>query len=174
MKKILLLFFTAICLISCEFVNKGVALQKTTMAIKDPVRNYWPIVQGDKLDVSYEVTNTGENTLVLADVQASCGCIATKFSQNPIAPGQKGFINLQYDSDKNIGLARHYLTIRANIDSVLYSSVNFSVNVVPNSHYTKDYEELFAEKRGSDVEKAVDGDQYQRYFIPGDSITDRY
>ena len=38
---------------------------------------------------------------------------------------------------------KQYITIIANIDSTLYKNISFETNVIPDSHYKKDYEEIY-------------------------------
>lgn len=46
----------------------------------------------------FEFTNTGKVVLVLTNVQASCGCTAPSWSQEPIKPGDKGKITVKYNT----------------------------------------------------------------------------
>ena len=50
-------------------------VRPTTMVIKDSVRHYYPIKQGQQLDIMFTITNTGDAPLVISDIQPSCGCI---------------------------------------------------------------------------------------------------
>jgi hypothetical protein len=70
--------------------------------------------------VSYEFTftNTGEAPLVIASVQASCGCTVTSYSKDPIEPGNKGFVKATYNAAK-LGQFSKTVTVNANTDESL-------------------------------------------------------
>ena len=49
--------------------------------------------------VEYEFTfkNTGDKPLVITKVSASCGCTATDYTKEPVAPGKKGFVKATFN-----------------------------------------------------------------------------
>ncbi len=51
------------------------SVQPTTISVKDSVRHYYPVIRGDEVKLSYEITNTGDNTLVITDIMPSCRAI---------------------------------------------------------------------------------------------------
>ena len=117
-------------------------LELTTMKIEDPVRHYYPVAQGVKQDIIIKVTNTGKHPLKLYKVLPSCGCTIAKFPDHAIASGDDAYIELEYNSNKNIGYVGVYTTIKANTKKHYYTTF-FDLNVVPDALYTKDYEELY-------------------------------
>ncbi len=60
--------------------------------------NFGTLIQGEKVAHSFRFTNTGDGNLVISNVGASCGCTAPKWSREPIAPGEIGFIEVVFDS----------------------------------------------------------------------------
>ena len=46
-------------------------VEPTSVFIEDPVRHYYPIRFGDELWIAYDVTNTGENPLIISEIQTS-------------------------------------------------------------------------------------------------------
>ena len=136
-----LLFITLLS--SCNKVGENAV---TSMKIEDPVRHYSPIMQGVKQNISVKITNTGSEPLLLKNVMPSCGCTIAKFPEHAIAPGNDASVELEYDSSKNTGYTAIYTTITANVTEKAHT-VFFDINVVPNSHYTKDYEEINYENR---------------------------
>ena len=166
--KYLVLIFVLFTLSSCDrFSNKvKEAAPITTMEIEDPIRHYYPVVRGGKLNVSYKFKNTGEHPLVIRDVQASCGCITTNRFERPISPGKFGYIEFEYDSTKNIGYVEHYVLIVANVADTYTNEVRFATNVVSDPLYIKDYEQIYLEEQNTDAEELVEGDAKLMYYIP--------
>lgn len=149
---------------SCDIKDK-----KTSLEIADPNRHYYPLLRGQMLDIQYEIMNTGENPLFITDIQTSCGCVLVDESSFKVLPaGGNGFIKIKYDSNKNIGYVKHYVTFYANLDSVDRREVTFDLHVVPNALYTRDYEELYKENQEKLIneEALVDGYENQkRYYV---------
>lgn len=136
--KICIAFIVLFCYCSCNLKDK-----KTFMSISDPERHYYPLLRGQILDVVYEIENTGNNPLFINNIQTSCGCILVDESSFKVLPSRKkGFIKLRYNSNKNIGYVKHYVTIYANLEESEKQELSFDVHIVPNALYTRDYEEL--------------------------------
>ena len=101
------------------FVLAGVVTaqaQKTAkMEFKSETIDYGEIKKGsDGLRV-FEFTNTGNAPLVIEDVKSSCGCTVPKKPEEPIMPGEKGEIEVKYDT-KRPGPIRKTVTVYSNAD----------------------------------------------------------
>lgn len=48
--------------------------------------------------ICYNITNTGDRPLVLTDVEPDCACSVAQWTSTPIAPGEKGIINITFDA----------------------------------------------------------------------------
>ncbi len=53
--------------------------------------------EGGKVTGRFEFTNVGTEDLVLTNVRPGCGCTAANYSKDPIAPGEKGYIEATYN-----------------------------------------------------------------------------
>lgn len=140
--------------------------EKTTIDIEDPVRHYYPILQGQKQNITVKIKNTGEHPLKIFKVLPSCGCLLVKFTDNAIAPGNEGLLEMEYNSTKNIGKVALHTTFVANTKDH-YHTVYFDLNVVPDALYTKDYEELYhieQEKKGG-LQELVEGKTNERGYL---------
>lgn len=163
-KRISMLFAVCFVLLSCNIKDK-----KTSIAVNNPNRHYYPIQRGQALDIVYEIENTGENPLLISDIHTSCGCVLIDESSFKMLPAKgKGFIRLKYDSKKNIGYVKHYIDIYANLENEAKHEITFDVNVVPNALYTRDYEELHNENKQRYVNEKdlVDGKENNKgYYV---------
>lgn len=117
----------------------------TTLVIQDSCRHYYPILQGQELEVSYRIANIGKDPLVLTDINPSCGCISVEGEHNNIImPDKEQTLRFKFDSSKYVGEAKLKIYLFGNIPggmSILY----FDVNVVPPSSASPDYEEYYYE-----------------------------
>jgi len=138
----------------------GIKDKKTTISIVDQERHYHPVLRGQELDVRYVIENTGNEPLFISNIHTSCGCLLIDDSSFKVLPvGGKGFIKLTYDSSKNVGYVKHYITIYANLETDTKFELTFDVHVVPDALYTKDYEEIYKERqeKGLNTKQLVDG-----------------
>lgn len=49
--------------------------------------------------VQYTITNTGDQPLVLTEVEPDCACSVAQWTKTPIAPGAKGTVNVTFDAE---------------------------------------------------------------------------
>lgn len=81
---ILLLTALPLCFTGCRK-----EVRPTSMTIKDSVRHYYPIKQGQQLDIMFTITNTGDAPLIISEMQPSCGCIILDKSSHIIIPRRR-------------------------------------------------------------------------------------
>jgi len=60
----------------------------------------------------FEFTNTGDQPLNIINVKSSCGCTVPEWPKEPIAPGTKGQIKVQYNM--NPGPISKTITVETN------------------------------------------------------------
>ena len=60
--------------------------------------NFGTIAQGEKVSHTFKFRNIGDGNLIINDVTTSCGCTASKYSVEPVAPGESGTIEVIFDS----------------------------------------------------------------------------
>ncbi|MEN8703605.1 MAG: DUF1573 domain-containing protein [Polaribacter sp.] len=174
MKKIFLLISIIILTVSCNLRKPGIdSVRKTKMEIVDPERHYYPILRGSEITAAYKFYNRGNEPLIIYDVQASCGCIDIDFPETSIAKDDFGFITLDYDSAKNIGFVEFFVTIKANTEKDVFTTIKFDLNVVTSPHYTQDYEEIYLDRRKAKMGGEVDGDLTQQGYYIDDKKTVR-
>lgn len=156
-------------IMSCADISK----KKTTMEVLDNDRHYYPILAGQLKDISFTLTNTGNNPLIITDIITSCGCLNVEGGAGmfTIPPGKERILTLSYNSAKNVGYVKHYITLYGNFEKELYNELIFDINVVPDAMYTKDYEELYSEevKRAGGIKEMVDGNESNKgYYMDED------
>jgi hypothetical protein len=55
--------------------------------------------EGDKIEGSFEYTNTGKSDLIISSAKASCGCTVPEYDKDkPIKPGEKGSLKFVFDT----------------------------------------------------------------------------
>ena len=68
--------------------------------------DYGKIALGSNGKRVFEFTNVGKSPLIISRVQASCGCTVPKKPDQPILPGEKGQIEVSYDTKRPGGFSK--------------------------------------------------------------------
>lgn len=76
--------------------------------------DFGKITQGEKVAHTYFFTNTGKSDLIITSAKGSCGCTVPEYPKKPIAPGEKGAIEVVFDSEGKSGKQHKTVTILAN------------------------------------------------------------
>lgn len=147
--RIIPFFILACCLVACEK-----KLKPASVILIDPVRHYYPVIQGEMMDISYEIENTSDNPLFIQEVQTTCGCVVPR-QELPIVvlPHKIGCLNLTFNTIKNTGYVNHFIYCYGNFQDSTCVELEFDTNVVPRADYVRDYEQLWHEQ--SDKKKSM-------------------
>lgn len=98
------------------FASFAVQAQETAkIEFKSEVIDYGEIAKGSDGVRVFEFTNTGNIPLVITRVNSSCGCTIPKRPEEPIAPGESGEIEVEYDTQR-VGPIRKTITVYSNAD----------------------------------------------------------
>lgn len=81
---------------------------------EETMHDFGTITAGDKVNHVFRFTNSGEVPLVIQNASASCGCTVPDWPKEPIPPGGKGEIKVEFDSKGKGGLQTKTVTIVAN------------------------------------------------------------
>lgn len=136
MKKTILILGIAAVFVACE--NKEAVEEKnevTTDMITNPetaseeevdmenlpqfefeedVIEFGEIVQGEKVKRNFVFENTGKSALIISNASGSCGCTVPVWPKEPIQPGEKGEIEVVFDSHGKQGRQHKTVTLVAN------------------------------------------------------------
>lgn len=102
----------------------------TSIALSENHFNFGDIKKGESVEHVYEVTNTGENPLIISKVQPGCGCTAPDYTKEPILPGKKGKITLKFDSSSFDGTQIKQAEVYANVENAPIV-ISFTANIKP-------------------------------------------
>jgi len=77
------------------------------------VVDYGEIEKGSDGIRTFSFTNIGDAPLIINKVYSSCGCTIPKKPEAPIPPGEKGEIQVKYDTNR-VGPIRKTVTVNSN------------------------------------------------------------
>lgn len=95
-----------------------------------PSFEFGDIYKGEKVLHTYKFTNTGNSPLIITNVEVTCGCTIPKgWPRDPIMPGNRGELQVQFDSTGKFGRQNKVVTIVSN-SRYGNSQITFSANVL--------------------------------------------
>lgn len=93
--------------------------------------DFGDIYQGDKVEETFKFTNTGNEPLIITDVQVTCGCTTPKgWPRNPIQPGGKGEITVAFNSAGKMGRQSKVVTVVSNAVNADGAQISFTTNIL--------------------------------------------
>lgn len=84
------------------------------LSVDNPEFKFGKIKQGENVEHTYVITNSGKSDLLIRKVKASCGCTAVNPEKNVIAPGESVNIKTLFRSAGKIGNQNKTVTIITN------------------------------------------------------------
>jgi hypothetical protein len=111
---ILALFFTAGLVQAQDAVELTAQPPGPFIAFTESSHDFGDIEQGDVVQYIFEFENKGDAPVVLADVRTTCGCTASEWVREPIAPGASAKIKVTFNSSGKIGRQNKVVTIMSN------------------------------------------------------------
>jgi hypothetical protein len=72
--------------------------------------------KGGNITHRFEFTNMGDAPVTIQNVTASCGCTTPAWTKDPVAPGEKGFVDATYRPNGRPGSFNKSLTVKNNGD----------------------------------------------------------
>lgn len=98
-------------------VNADGSIDSTKMSrilFDKPIHNFGVFGQEEKQKHTFTFTNTSDINLYVMDVSTSCGCTVASYSDEKIAPGDSGKININYDPKGRQGLQEKKIIVTTN------------------------------------------------------------
>lgn len=84
------------------------------LKFEEELYDFGSVKEGKEVEHVFSFTNTGKVPLVINDVKSTCGCTIPEWPEEPIAPGEKGEISVQFNSNGRTGEQSKPITVFAN------------------------------------------------------------
>jgi hypothetical protein len=104
-----------------------------TITFKEKSIDFGDIKQGDKVSHTFVFTNTGTAPLIISNVAVTCGCTATSWPKEPIAPGKSSEISVSFNSTGKMGAQNSVVRIYSNASEPI-EKVSLISNVLPKTN----------------------------------------
>ena len=87
--------------------------EKAEFKFEKETHDFGKIPQGKPVSVEFKFTNTGNEPLIITNIESVCGCTVPKYTNTPILKGQTGTITVTYNAAALAPFSKG-LTIRSN------------------------------------------------------------
>ncbi|WP_435254510.1 DUF1573 domain-containing protein [Tenacibaculum sp. A30] len=78
--------------------------------------DFGTVKEGEVVETTFVVTNTGKSDLVITHAQASCGCTVPEWTKDPIAPGETGNIKVSFNTSGRTNKQSKSVTLTTNTE----------------------------------------------------------
>ncbi|RZK98800.1 MAG: DUF1573 domain-containing protein, partial [Hymenobacter sp.] len=76
--------------------------------------DFGKVPEGTMATYEFKFKNTGNQPIVIANAQASCGCTTPEWTKAPVLPGKSGVIKAVYNSAGRPGVFAKTVTVMSN------------------------------------------------------------
>ena len=97
-----------------DFQQTAMDMPKTTVEFETETYQFGKVPEGSKVTYRFKFKNTGNEPLTLTKVKASCGCTTPSYSKDPVAPGEDGFIDVEFNTANRTGVQTKSITVTGN------------------------------------------------------------
>lgn len=102
-----------------DYQVKAESMTKTTISWDSEKFEFGKIKQGDATKHEFRFKNTGTQPLLLTYVRPSCGCTATNWTKETVAPGGEGVVEITFNSSGKQGQQHKVVTVFANTEPIM-------------------------------------------------------
>jgi hypothetical protein len=76
--------------------------------------DFGTILEGERVLCYFDYENTGDGTLLIQSVEASCGCTIVDWNREPLEPGGEERLQVIFDATGRAGAQFKLVTVRSN------------------------------------------------------------
>jgi hypothetical protein len=93
--------------------NKG---KMATISFDKTTYDFGTVNEGDIIETSFKVTNSGTTDLVITDAQATCGCTVPVWPKDAIKPGETGEVQVKFNTSGRPNMQSKSITLTTNTE----------------------------------------------------------
>jgi hypothetical protein len=84
------------------------------MEFRETLHDFGTVIEGEMVTFSFKFKNDGGSDLLISNVSASCGCTATKYTKEPVKPGEEGVVTVTFNTHRRNGFQNKSITVSSN------------------------------------------------------------
>lgn len=116
---------------SAQGVDTAALSTLPTMDFEDTIHDFGLMYDGEVATYNFEFTNNGKKPLIISSAKGSCGCTVPNYPRKPVAPGESGIMNVQFNSKDKHGHVEKSVSVISNSDKglqILYIKADVKEN----------------------------------------------
>lgn len=94
-------------------IKKGAAL----ISFDNNVYDFGTVNEGDVIETTFKVTNSGKTDLVITDAKVTCGCTVPVWPKKPIKPGETESVKVKFNTSGKQNRQQKNITLITNTES---------------------------------------------------------
>ena len=106
-----LLFFLTMVVLSCgqqkpvgeQPVKSETLLPADALQFETESHDFGILKAGEKTSFSFVFSNSGDQPVQIKNAKPDCGCLSVRFDNKPVKPGEKGLVEVIFDSAGEFG-----------------------------------------------------------------------
>ena len=106
-----LLFFLILVVLSCgqqkpvgeQPVKSEMLLPADALQFETESHDFGILKAGEKTSFSFVFNNSGDQPVQIKNAKPDCGCLSVRFDNKPVKPGEKGLVEVIFDSAGEFG-----------------------------------------------------------------------
>ena len=106
-----LLFFLILVVLSCgqqkpvgeQPVKSETLLPADALQFETESHDFGILKAGEKTSFSFVFSNSGDQPVQIKNAKPDCGCLSVRFDNKPVKPGEKGLVEVIFDSAGEFG-----------------------------------------------------------------------
>ncbi len=102
---------------------------KSSMKFEKNTFDFGEIEAGKVVSIEFSFENTGDEKLIIKNINSSCGCTAAQPEKLEYAPGEKGTLKVNFNSQGQMGQIVKSISITTNDPENPYSRLEIKGNV---------------------------------------------
>jgi len=99
-----------LCLLVVAFASRA----QGVMQFEKDLHDFGNVPEGTMATHEFRFKNTGNQPIIISNVQASCGCTTPDWTKTPVMPGKTGIIKAMYSSAGRPGVFNKTVTVTSN------------------------------------------------------------
>ena len=87
---------------------------KAVITFMEYEHQFGKVREGEKAGCIFTFENTGTSDLVIIAATTTCGCTVPEYDRKPVSPGEKGKMEVVFDTSGRNGIQSKIITVRSN------------------------------------------------------------
>lgn len=96
------------------------------------LHDFGTVDEGEVIETTFTVTNSGETDLIILDAKVTCGCTVPTWPKEPIPPGKTGEVQVRFDTSNKPNKQTKTVTLHTNTEKGT-EAVTVSGMVIPKN-----------------------------------------